>query len=417
MQRLTSILNIGIVGFGSRAQAIFRQIEPLKLGLRSVIIAEPDPLRARLAKQLAPQASIVSDWRDIPSREIMPLSAVLVINGDDDHAETICGLAEIGHDVLTEKPMGTSLGQYRMIEKCLEGTGTRFAVFFEMPQAPLFKAVDGLIAEGHIGRIVRIDMVESIGYKHWQDSFSRRGRWPNSMLALAKCSHDMHRLGSMAGQIQCISATGGRNHFVPINKPAIATNATNCFECAGKLVCPASALRYVSLFEEGDATKRPIPAITAEALLNPNLSTVEFTQILQNSTYSSCVFNDEEGTFDGIDVRMEHVAGVQSHFRATVHRGEEVTRRFRIYGTNGVIAGDLARDMLFLNGRQVELEVLRGGYFRHDGSDAEFLKLFKRALESRDWSSLPGFEESFGAHMAALTVHRSIANGGAVCAC
>lgn len=95
--------------------------------VRAVVDRRPGAA-AQLAAALDLAADAAYEDLDGAVRAIPGLAAGIVLTGPEQHAVTICALAEHGLDVLTEKPLAVSAHQAVTIQSAAQRTGARVAV-------------------------------------------------------------------------------------------------------------------------------------------------------------------------------------------------------------------------------------------------------------------------------------------------
>lgn len=123
-------VTLAIIGGGERgrAYAAFALQHPKRC--RVVAVAEPRPhARARFvfAHQLE-QGAAYATWQDLRDAGRRLADAVVVAVQDRMHAEVTQAFAEMGYDVLCEKPMATSVGDCLRMHDAVAKAGVVFGM-------------------------------------------------------------------------------------------------------------------------------------------------------------------------------------------------------------------------------------------------------------------------------------------------
>ncbi len=402
------MVTLAVVGAGSRGTAYARHATESG---RARVVAVADPLDSR--RDRFPGAEQYADWRELaalPRRA----DAVIISTQDRDHVEPAVRFAELGYDILLEKPMAVSEDDCRAIVAASERSGAVFAVCHVLRYTPYTRALKTLLDSGRIGEIVSIQHLEPVGWWHQAHSFVR-GNWrrtdQSTFMLLAKSCHDLDWLVHLTGKrVTRVSSFGGLAHFRPENRPDGA--ADRCLDCAVEDTCPYSAKRiYLPL--AGQDTW-PVSVLTDD------VSEQGLLEALRTGPYGRCVYACDNDVVDHQVVNLEFEGGTTASFTMTAFT-PSLHRQTRIFGTRGSIDGDGDRLTVtdFVTGGSEVVDTrpsgdatARGG---HGGGDEGLVEAFLDAVASRDHTSvLSSPAESLHSHLIAWAAERSRLEGETV---
>ncbi|NUW36758.1 Gfo/Idh/MocA family oxidoreductase [Nonomuraea sp. SMC257] len=399
------MVTLAVVGAGSRGTSYARHAVGTGQA-RVVAVADPVPGR----RDRFPGAVPYGDWRELAALP-RQADAVIIATQDRDHVEPAVRFAELGYDVLLEKPMAVSEEDCRRIVAAADGSGAIFAVCHVMRYTPYTRALKAMLDAGRIGEIVSVQHLEPVGWWHQAHSYVR-GNWrradESSFMLLAKSCHDLDWLLHLTGRnVTRVSSFGGLHHFRPENRPAGA--AARCLDCAVEESCPYSARRiYLPL---AGRDEWPLSVLTDD------VSEAGVLDALRTGPYGRCVYDCDNDVVDHQVVNMEFEGGATAVFTMTGFT-PAVHRQTRIFGTRGSIDGDGERLTVhdFLTGRSETVDTRPPGDATagggHGGGDAGLVDAFVTAVRTRDRASiLSSPSESLHSHLIAWAAERSRLNG------
>ncbi|MDP4511613.1 Gfo/Idh/MocA family protein [Nonomuraea turcica] len=402
------MVTLAVVGAGSRGTGYARHA--VDSG-RARVVAVADPLDSR--RERFPEAAQYADWRELAALP-RQADALIIATQDRDHVEPAVRFAELGYDILLEKPMAVSEDDCRAIVAAAERSGAVFAVCHVLRYTPYTRALKALLDAGRIGEIVSIQHLEPVGWWHQAHSYVR-GNWrrtdESTFMLLAKSCHDLDWLVHLTGkQVTRVSSFGGLQHFRPENRPAGA--ADRCLDCAVEPGCPYSAKRiYLPLTGR---TVWPLSVLTDDVTEEGVLAA------LRTGPYGRCVYACDNDVVDHQVVNMEFEGGATASFTMTAFT-PSLHRQTRIFGTRGWIEGDGDRLNVvdFVTGRSETVETrptgdatARGG---HGGGDEALVEAFLTAVATRDRAPiLSSPAESLHSHLIAWAAERSRLHGETV---
>ncbi|MYS80365.1 Gfo/Idh/MocA family oxidoreductase [Streptomyces sp. SID5474] len=331
-------LTIVIVGAGSRGYAYADLAAKRPETARVVAVAEP---RAQVRDALATkhritEANRLAHWRDLLDRPRLADVAVIALL-DADHLAAAAGLADLGYQLLLEKPMATTEADCEAIAEAARRNGTALALTHVMRYTPYTLKLKQLLAAGAIGDLVSLQHLEPIGYYHFAHSFVR-GNWrredESSSLLLAKSCHDIDWITDVVGRrVARVGSFGSLTHFRPEAAPEGATD--RCVTCPLQDSCAYSA---TTIYREGlrhGGTKRYFTQImTADKLTEEAV-----TAALTHGPYGRCVYHSDNDVLDHQVVNLEFDGGATASFTLTAFTPLE-NRHTKIFGTRGQLTGD-----------------------------------------------------------------------------
>ncbi|TDC01188.1 Gfo/Idh/MocA family oxidoreductase [Nonomuraea longispora] len=402
------MVTLAIVGAGSRGASYAGHA--VETG-RARVVAVADPLARRRAG--FPDATPYAGWRELAALP-RQADAVVIATQDREHVEPAVRFAELGYDILLEKPMAVSEDDCHAIVRAAERSGAVFAVCHVLRYTPYTRALKALLDAGRIGEIVSIQHLEPVGWWHQAHSYVR-GNWrradESTFMLLAKSCHDLDWLVYLTGrQVTRVSSFGGLKHFRPDNRPEDA--ADRCLDCPAERGCPYSAKRiYLPL---AGTDEWPLSVITDD------VSEQGVLEALRTGPYGRCVYACDNDVVDHQVVNLEFEGGATAAFTMTAFT-PALHRQTRVFGTHGSIDGDGDRLTVtdFVTGRSETVDTrptgdatARGG---HGGGDRALVEAFLTAVATRDRApilSSPG--ESLHSHLIAWAAERSRLRGETV---
>ncbi len=186
-----------IVGTGSRAEMYitattdtFAEYADL-VALCDVSQTRMNWYNAQLQKSgLSPRPTYLASNFDKMIAETHP-DVVIVATIDRTHHEYIIRAMELGCDVITEKPMTTTVESLRAIFDAIDHTGKSLRVTFNYRYAPSYTRLRELIMQGVVGRPLAVDFSWLLDTSHGADYFRRwhREKQNTGGLLVHKATH------------------------------------------------------------------------------------------------------------------------------------------------------------------------------------------------------------------------------------
>ncbi|QKW24011.1 Gfo/Idh/MocA family oxidoreductase [Kitasatospora sp. NA04385] len=411
-------LTLAVLGAGARGAAYADLAAERPDVARVTVVAEP---RERVRDVFAAKHAIdpelrFTHWRDLLTRPRLADVALIALQ-DAEHVSAAVALADLGYQILLEKPMATSEADCEAIAEAARRNGTALAVCHVMRYTPYTVKLKQLLLEGVIGDVVSLQHLEPIGSYHFAHSFVR-GNWrredESSSLLLAKSCHDIDWLADIVGRrVAKVSSFGSLSHFRPEAAPAGATE--RCVSCPLQDTCAYSA---TTLYRDGlrnGGTKQYFTRVVTAG----ELTEQAVTDALTDGPYGRCVYHSDNDVPDHQVVNLEFDGGVTASFTLTAFTPLE-NRHTKIFGTRGQLTGD---------GRHIEVYDFRtetrtvhdtsvdgsSAAEGHAGGDRALLNAFLDALQGgRPELIVSGIDASLASHRVVFAAERARRAGGVV---
>ncbi|RUT30058.1 Gfo/Idh/MocA family oxidoreductase [Arsenicitalea aurantiaca] len=206
-----------LVGTGNRGTTMWGR--DLLAGWRPEVdlvgICDTNPLRAERARtMIGSNAPIYTDI-ETTLREAKP-ELVIVCTPDSTHDDIIIAALEAGCNVITEKPMTTTLEKIRRIRQAERRTGRRVDVSFNYRFAPTAHRLKSLLLDGAIGTLTSIDFHWYLDTLHGADYFRRWHAYAanSGSLFVHKATHHFDLLNWYVGaDPESVSAFGQLRNY------------------------------------------------------------------------------------------------------------------------------------------------------------------------------------------------------------
>ena len=358
-----------LIGTGSRGSSMWGRdlLEGWREDLDLVALCDTNPLRAERARQIirtnAPVYTSVEETLSATKPDL-----VIVCTRDSNHDEVIVAALESGADVITEKPMTTSIDKIRRIREAERLTGRRVDVSFNYRYAPTSARMKELLLSGAIGTLTSIDFHWYLDNRHGADYFRRWHAYiaNSGSLFVHKATHHFDLLNWYIGaDPEAVAAFGelrryGRNG---------SFRGTRCRDCAHTSECfyyfdLSKDAQLEQLFEdpsELDGYHRDGCVYREDIdIFDTMTATIGYTNGVKVS-YSLNAFMPIEGhsiAFNGTEGRMElrqyekQPWSVPDHDEIVLIPSSGGVQRITVpHAAGGHYGGDnLMRNMIFKNG-------------------------------------------------------------------
>ncbi|MGC9350134.1 MAG: Gfo/Idh/MocA family protein [Anaerolineae bacterium] len=405
-----SQVSLVIVGAGERGMTYAGFAEAFPERAKVVGVAEPrEVYRERMAAAHdVPAEQVFADWREAAARPKFA-DAVVIATPDRMHTEPAAAFADLGYDILLEKPMATNEEECRQIVDAVYENDVLLAVCHVLRYTRYTQQLKEILDSGAIGDLVGIERFEPVGFWHMAHSFVR-GNWRreenSGPMLLTKSCHDLDWLYYMMGGAQCetVSSIGSLKHFRPEAAPEGAGD--RCLTCEVEATCPFSAKRIYLEPAKAGHTAWPVKVLTP----NPTPETVR--DALETGPYGRCVYKCDNDVVDHQVVLMNFEGGRTVSFTMMAFT-EMGHRRTRIFGTRGELRGDgrFIDHYDFLTGEteRIDTEAPAGSILGgHGGGDFHLMDRFVQAVSEQDPDLiLSGPETSLASHRIVFGAERA----------
>jgi len=409
-----------VVGAGSRGSgyALFAEKHPEIAKITGV--AEPIAIRRErlAAKHNIPAEHCFDDWKKLAAVPKFA-DAVLICTQDEMHVDPALAFAELGYDILLEKPMAPTAEGCRKIAAAVKKAGVKFGVCHVLRYTMYTKELKRLIKSGAIGKVVSIQHLEPVAHWHQAHSFVR-GNWRNeeesSFMLLAKCCHDVDWLRYIMDKpCKSIQSFGSLQHFKKLEQPKGA--ADRCTDCPAEIEsgCAYSALK-IYLRER---VSRGIKGWPNDVLVE-DVTPENVAEALRKGPYGRCVYACDNDVVDNQVVNMLFNDDTTASMTMTAFCNEGA-RQTRIFGTRGSIRTDSRYIYLtdFLTGETttIDTNVINDGSIEsgHGGGDYAIMESFTKAVATGDVSHiLSGVDDSLESHLMVFAAEEARRKNGVV---
>ena len=410
-------VKILIVGCGARGSGYGRFVLQCPERAKVVAIAEPIAERRNAVGDAhnVPSEYRFNSWEDV-ARLPRLADAVLICTQDQMHEAPAIAFAQLGYDILLEKPMAPTAESCRRIVAAVKKAGVLFAVCHVLRYTAYTRKLKEVLASGAIGEIINIQHLEPVGYWHQAHSFVR-GNWRNeeesSFMLLAKCCHDVDWLRYVMNRpCRQVQSFGTLKHFRPECAPKGAT--AHCLDCPADIEknCPYSAIKiYLRDRLDKGHSGWPVNVLAHEVTRETILDA------LRNGPYGRCVYACDNDVVDNQVVNMIFDNGSTISMTMTAFNAHS-GRLTRIFGTRGSIDTDSNTMTLFdfLTDKKTVIDTAvknDGGILSgHGGGDGGLMDAFISAVSEQDPSKiLSGTDETLESHLMVFAAEESRKNG------
>ncbi len=222
MSKKNKIINVAVIGAGSRGRCLIRHLlYESKGNVKILSVFDPDKAVAQesLDTWKSPSTKICEKY--LEAIKTPGVDWVIVSSPNAYHKEHIIAAFDEGKHVFSEKPLATSIEDCQTISKAHKKSGLLFATGFVLRYAPLYQKAKKILESGKIGKILSIDANENItpghgGYimRNWR----RLSKYAGPHI-LEKCCHDLDLINWFCESVPSkVASFGGNDFFVPENE-------------------------------------------------------------------------------------------------------------------------------------------------------------------------------------------------------
>lgn len=169
-------MRLGLIGFKGHHGVVLdgaRQLGDVEM---SGVASESKPALERFqkAEPLARKAELYTDWRQLLDHAMMDVCCV----NDENHvrAEQIIELAKRNIDIVTEKPLATTLDDLERIRAALAKSKSRLTMLLTMRHEARYMKMRELVRGGEIGEVAQITSQKSYQLHERPEWFKERKR-------------------------------------------------------------------------------------------------------------------------------------------------------------------------------------------------------------------------------------------------
>jgi len=404
------------LGAGSRGTLYGEYATEFPRELDIVGVAEPIVERNDLYAKThdIPEENRFVTWEHVLERPKFA-DMVIISMPDDLHHEPCIQAMRLGYDVLLEKPMAQSEAECREILKVQQETGKVVGIAHVLRYAPYFIDMRKVVRSGKLGRIVNMQHMEPIEWRHMMHSYVR-GNWHDSAattpIILAKSCHDLDIMRWIMDE-PCDKITGFGDVSFYKRENAPEGSGDRCLSCAVEEGCAYSAKKMYL------RDKERLHAIMPVVPEDPEKLNELILHSLKTTNYGRCAFKMENDQPEHLACAMEFRSGATATFSMdgfTSYHG----RRTRLMGTKGDLVGDMDTftytDYMTRESFTWDISVSDvKGYedSGHGGGDYRFLSDLLNAIYHSDESLLTStVAASVESHVMGFRIEQSRKGGG-----
>ena len=414
-----------ILGAGSRGTLYgeYASLYPDEL----TIVGVAEPIQERNDRHASmhniPDENRFVTWEHVLERPKFA-DMVVISMPDNLHHEPCIEAMRLGYDVLLEKPMAQSEEQCREILQVQQETGRVVGIAHVLRYTPYFNDLRNIVLAGKLGRIVNMQHMEPIEWRHMMHSFVR-GNWHNSTatnpIILAKSCHDLDIMRWIMDEpCDKITGFGGLSFYKQENAPE--GSGERCLDCPVETSCAYSAKRmYLEDKQRLYAIMPVVPDLSKISAGTPEMAALEekILHSLKTTNYGRCAFKMENDQPEHLACAMEFRSGATATFSMdgfTSYPG----RRTRLMGTEGDLVGDMETFTYtdYMTNKSFTWDISVSdvkGYedSGHGGGDYRFVGDLLRAIYHHDESLLTStVTASVESHVMAFRIEQSRKGGG-----
>ena len=378
-------LRVGLVGTGQRAATYFRNV-PGELGDRVELtaVADTDRRRRDIFCDLVDQVPVhYDDGVEMLRRE--SLDAVIVATPNDQHVPSAVEAMSQSLPLLLEKPVATIVEGLAELWQAEQGRSASHTVAgFVLRYTPFYEEVRRIVRSGRLGEILAVQADENLGtgltmvqYQGWRQDIARSGGW-----MLEKCCHDLDVLA-----------------YVLDSRPVRVSSM-------------ASALAFRPRPRGEQLPRFDVDAGSGEIDYGDAATKTALRETEQHSPYAESSLPDRQVA------TIEFENGTLATFTAVMAQ-PRTTRRLRVFGTEGLLEGDLGAQRIDLSfpdpeggpghaSEQVHIEVGKSG---HNGGDEVLGDTFWNLAAGEDRAPRATLQDGIDACLCAIALQESASSG------
>jgi predicted dehydrogenase len=347
------MLNIGIIGYGSRVSHMAKGLAVFGIPYRAAAVA--DPRHHELAAAGDP---FLAEARFYPDAEALladppPLDGIMIGTRCYLHTPMAVLAARSGLPLFLEKPVAITFSQVRALAEAFAAYAAPTVVSFPLRLSPIVQRVRALILAGEIGTVEHVVAVNDVPYgdvyyRAWYRNYDQTGG-----LFLQKATHDLDYIAYLLGQRPTQICAMHAQRVYGGGKPF----DLRCKDCAEWETCPESPF---NLFREGFVGEQ-VEEMPERMCL--------FAEGIRNEDIGQCI--------------VEYEGGAQASYSQNFFARYRAARRgARLYGYNGTLEFDWYQNVIRLyRHRSPVVETIDfSGDMPHFGGDRELCLDFLRAM-------------------------------------
>ena len=357
------MLNIGIIGYGSRVSNMAKELRIFNIPYQVTAVADP-----RHAELQAQNDAFLENARFYATADELlahadDLDGIMIGTRCNLHTELACKVVPTGLPLFLEKPVAITFQQVHQLYDAYRNYPAPVVVSFPLRLSPVLQRVKDIVDSGQIGTVENVVAwcnvpYADVYYRTWQRNYAENGG-----LFLQKATHDLDTINYLLGHkpkwisaMKALRVFGGDMPF-----------ELQCKDCTLREECPESPfVRFRSGFE-GNAVH----------FREENQYCV-FAEGFEHEDMGSCLIEYEHG------VQVSYTQNFFTRYQAAI-------RGARLYGYKGTIEFDWYRNQIkvFSHTAPTVDTIDFAGDMPHFGGDRELCYDFLMAMRDGTPSRSP----------------------------
>lgn len=358
------MIRLGCIGYGGRGSGVARIMEQQPHGAQLVAIADPDheAVGRRLAQREKDPATVELFTDPDEMLDKADLDGVIIATRCSLHAGLGAKVLARNIPLYIEKPVATTLDDYRMLADALAVSSSPTMTSFPLRVVPGVRRMAEVIASGRLGEITHVQATNNVPYGEVYYQTWYRDESETGGMFLQKATHDIDVINCLLGDVEPAWVAAMKSKLVFTgDKPA----GLRCVDCDEKFTCP-------------------------ESKHNPSAATGAALQTGKDDYL--CAFATDTGNEDSGNALIEYANGVQASYTQNFYsRRGSACRKWRCIGHLGTIEYDLATATanVWIHHQPVHEVLEVKGEGSHGGGDGQLAINFLDMIQGRAESVSP----------------------------
>lgn len=242
-------MNIGVIGFGLRAECVLMNFNQYEMGVNLVSVCDPQVAAAKeRINRIGYNADQVKFYDDVDEMlETENLDGVVVGTPCASHTDLAIKVMKHNIPMFLEKPVAISLDQIQRLQAASRHYTAEAVVSFPLRVTPICKKVKEIIDSGKLGRIEHVEAVNNVNYGRVYYHSWYRDESLTGGLFLQKSTHDLDYINYLLGiKPVAICAMESKQVFKGDKEPGVT-----CSKCDEYKTCPESPFKIRHDYQDG----------------------------------------------------------------------------------------------------------------------------------------------------------------------
>lgn len=234
------MLNVGVIGLGERITTILKGLLPMLQGDGRLAAIVDTQTREELQRRHPDLKEAIGEAHFYDSAEDMldkePLDGVVLGTRCSTHARFARLVMDRGIPLFLEKPVATTLEDWRLLRQGYEAHDDQVVVSFPLRTSPIVQRVKEIVDNGVLGTIEHVQALNYVPYggTYFHDWY--RNEKETGGLFLQKATHDFDYINYILGLDPVQIAAMGSKRIFTGDRPA----DLKCVDCPDYRSCPES---------------------------------------------------------------------------------------------------------------------------------------------------------------------------------